>query len=233
MLRTVSAIVLGFGLFTSTNFAYGAYGIDNADEQAGYDFVAGKAEQSLRIVTGGGTKDQKLSQLRGFFSYENFAWETFSWMVLGRVAREVAPGRNFKKPSDAEAFKEYTDLMRRYFTALYAKHLANYDSDTFEVRNVVGKRSKRELRVEVMTQISERDFGSRDQEPESVDIEFELCDREESRLKVCNATVMGFNLLATFRDDHNRMFYDSGKANWSFKRLVEIFRRDVEKAEDF
>lgn len=228
--RIWTVLSLSILTFLGADLAHSAYGIDDAKEQAAYDFVAGKAEDSLRIVTGAGTKAQKRAQLRDFFSDQNFAWESFSWGVLGRVAREIAPGRKFKSQADADTFAEYKDLMRRYFTALYVKHLANYDGDSFKVRNVVGK-TNRFYQAEVMTSINERNNGSRQQEEqgvESVQIDFFVCD-QEGPLKVCNATVMGFNLMATFRDDHNRLFYN--KANWSFTRLVEIFAGDVRKAE--
>ena len=58
MQRAVFTVVLAVGLILTTNFAYGAYGIEGEDEQRAYDFIAGKAEDSLKIVTGSGTKAQ-------------------------------------------------------------------------------------------------------------------------------------------------------------------------------
>ncbi len=213
--------------FTS-NSASAAYGINSPLEQEAYDFIAAKAENSLRIVTSNQSKEAKAAQLRGFFSTQNFAWTDFSWGVLGRAAREISKGRKFNKESDNAVFKEYTELMAKYFAGLYAKHLAQYDASTFEVRNVIDRSNNRRRKVTVKTKISEKGIGGRDEEdnpPNAVDIDFILCDAEGGTLKVCNAVVMGFDLKGTFRDEHNRWFYN--EANWSLQEMVDIFRRDV------
>ena len=100
--------------------------------------------------------------------------------------------------------------MSRYFVALFVKHLANYDPDTFEVTNVVGKATKR-YRVTVALSTETVQAGKLTTAQALVrEIEFRSLRCGRRQFKVCNASVAGFNLLTTFRREHNELFDRAG-----------------------
>ena len=215
-------LVLVISFFSNFTMASPRF-INDVKEQAAYDFLVPKAQDSLEIVSGPGTKAQKLRDVNDFFSSNNFAWDSFSWGVLGVLRREIAPGNKISAENQAN-FNEYKKLMKRYFKAMYVKHLDNYDADTFTVKNVVGEQKARYYIAEIMTTVN-----NKNPQGNAARIDFIVCDVEEKKLKVCNAHVDGFSLKSTFGKDHRKM-YDE-EAGKSFTKLVELFKADVEKVE--
>lgn len=198
------------------------FGADTPAEKAAYNFIAYKAEESLRVVTSDQSTAVKTAFLRDFFSDENFAWTPFCWNVIGGIAKNFAPSRKFKNPEDEEVFSEYVDLMRRYFASLYVKYLKDYDVTSFKVVDVIDRSKPNRPLFDVKTQIAKSG------ESKKMDIIFEICS-VEGELRVCNAVLSDISLMVFLRNEHDTLFYQ--KADWKFSKLVEIFREKVLNAE--